>query len=60
VEAEANCPYCGELVTLWIDEGGGASQAYVEDCSVCCRPWSVVASLDEDGGAIVELARLDD
>lgn len=35
------CPYCGEPVELTIDEGGGDSQSYVEDCPVCCRPWQV-------------------
>ena len=60
MEAEATCPYCGEIVSIWVDEGGGGSQSYVEDCSVCCRPWTVSATLDEDGQPFVELSRLDD
>jgi len=36
-----NCPYCGEPVELYVDEGGGRHQVYVEDCPVCCRPWQV-------------------
>jgi len=45
-----SCPYCGEAVELGIDEGGGISQAYVEDCPVCCRPWHVEVTLDPDEG----------
>jgi hypothetical protein len=59
MEADSICPYCGEPVSLWVDEGGGASQSYVEDCSVCCRPWSVTATIDEDGELFVALDRLD-
>ena len=32
-----DCPYCGESIQLIVDSSAGA-QAYVEDCSVCCRP----------------------
>jgi hypothetical protein len=39
--APATCPYCGESVEIVIDEAGGSPQRYVEDCPVCCRPWSV-------------------
>ncbi len=35
------CPYCGEMVTIELDVGGGARQQYVQDCEVCCRPWQV-------------------
>ena len=37
---QVQCPYCGELISLWLDSSGG-DQAYVEDCSVCCRPIEV-------------------
>ena len=43
------CPYCGEVVELQIDDDGGARQEYVEDCPVCCRPWQVEASIETDG-----------
>ena len=33
------CPYCGEPNEVALDAGGGATQVYVEDCQVCCRPW---------------------
>jgi hypothetical protein len=47
-------------VTVWVDRGGAQHQRYVEDCSVCCRPWQVEASIDDDGEAFVTLVRLDD
>ena len=40
-EAEVHCPYCGEIVEIGLDPGGGMVQEYVEDCQVCCRPWRV-------------------
>jgi len=39
--AEVVCPYCGEPREILIDPGGGTDQAYVQDCEVCCRPWTV-------------------
>ena len=50
---EVSCPCCGEVVTLGVDPAGGAVQAYVEDCQVCCRPWQVRLSYDEHGAAHV-------
>jgi hypothetical protein len=42
------CPHCGELIDTFPDPGGGEHQEYIEDCSVCCRPMLVVATLDEE------------
>ncbi|HEU0012432.1 MAG TPA: CPXCG motif-containing cysteine-rich protein [Longimicrobium sp.] len=53
--AESQCPYCGETVVLGLDPGGGAHQEYVEDCPVCCNPWSVRLEYDADGTAWVTL-----
>lgn len=60
MESECACPYCGELIGLWVDEDGGSSQAYVEDCSVCCRPMQVHVHMDEDGQIAASVSRLDD
>jgi hypothetical protein len=60
MEAESQCPYCGEPVEIWIDAGGGGKQHYVEDCAVCCRPINVHVYADEDGEASVSLGRDDD
>jgi hypothetical protein len=54
------CPYCGEENEIEIDPSAGRSQAYVEDCQVCCRPWQVQVRLDEDGEAEVSLYTEDD
>ncbi len=59
VNAEANCPYCGEPVDVPVDPGGGPAQEYVEDCPVCCRPWRVTVRYDAEGKAIVRLAAED-
>lgn len=32
------CPVCGSEVDTVADPSQGASQRYVEDCQVCCRP----------------------
>jgi hypothetical protein len=42
-----------------IDPGGGAEQEYVEDCEVCCQPWTVTVHYRGDGTAEVAVAPLD-
>jgi hypothetical protein len=56
----ASCPYCGESVEVLVDPGGGPVQVYVEDCEVCCHPWSVRVEFDPEGHASISLATLDD
>ncbi|MFT6551857.1 MAG: hypothetical protein ACJA1I_001904 [Zhongshania marina] len=41
------CPYCGESIELLIDASGG-DEEYIEDCEVCCRPISIVLSVDDE------------
>lgn len=60
LESQAMCPYCGEVVELTLDPGSGAQQEYIEDCSVCCRPWRVTVNYQEDGSAYVHLDANDD
>ncbi len=50
--ADVHCPACGEPLQLAIDPSAG-SQAYVEDCQVCCRPMLVRVAMDQDGLADV-------
>jgi len=52
-EGEVTCPYCGEVVVIALDAGGGATQDYVEDCQVCCRPWQVHVSFGPGGSVEV-------
>ena len=39
-EMLVHCPFCGEPITLVVDPTAG-SQAYIEDCQVCCQPMQV-------------------
>lgn len=58
--AEVECPFCGEPEELYVDEGGGRRQTYVEDCPVCCRPRVVhVEPGDEPDAVHVWLERCD-
>lgn len=52
------CPYCGEQFDTEVDCSAG-SQAYYEDCFVCCRPILLVAIVEEGTLASVD-ARRDD
>lgn len=47
---DAQCPYCGEVISLILDASAGA-QRYIEDCQVCCRPMTVVLDVDPDGSS---------
>lgn len=42
-----SCPWCGEAFEVWIDQGAGEHQRYVEDCAVCCHPCVVTVSPGE-------------
>lgn len=48
------CPYCFELVTIWLDPSDLGE--LVIDCEVCCRPWLLVVSL-EGGELVVSVER---
>ena len=49
------CPYCFEQVELYIDPDTQGSM--VQDCDVCCRPWQVYVSRDEDGNLMASVDR---
>lgn len=59
-ESTVTCPYCGEENVIFVDPGSGEDQQYVEDCQVCCQPWSVFVSFDGDGHATVDVTPLDE
>lgn len=54
------CPYCNESVEITLDPSGGSTQEYVEDCEVCCQPWTVAVQYREDGTAEVRVDPLDE
>lgn len=57
-EAQANCPYCGEEITLLVD-CSVEEQVYTEDCSVCCKPMLVHVEAVEGELTVLELGRED-
>lgn len=59
MNVESQCPYCGEPLELTVDEYGGRSQSYIEDCAVCCRPIEVRVSITK-GEVDVALRRQGD
>jgi len=59
-EATVTCPHCGESVEITLDPSGGDQQEYIEDCEICCNPWSVTVHYDVEGKAEVEVSGLDE
>ena len=51
-EQSIGCPYCGETITILVDDSL-PEQQYVEDCQVCCRPIVLKVSVDAGGDAVV-------
>lgn len=53
--AAVTCPYCFEELELHVDPDVEGS--YVQDCEVCCNPWQITVSRDEDGRLSVDVGR---
>ncbi len=53
------CPYCGEVISVFVDPSGGA-QSYIEDCRVCCRPIVIHLQVDDEGDVSVVAASEND
>ncbi len=53
-EKRIGCPYCGETITIIIDDSV-PEQTYIEDCEVCCRPIVMHATVDNDGDVMVDV-----
>ena len=51
-EQAISCPYCGENISILIDDSV-AEQSYVEDCQVCCRPIVLDVAVSHDGGVTI-------
>jgi hypothetical protein len=46
-EATYICDSCGEEVVIPVDVSQGQSQAYVEDCPICCHPNVIHVEIDD-------------
>lgn len=53
-EKRIGCPYCGETITIIVDESV-PEQTYIEDCEVCCRPIVMHVLVDNDGDVMVDV-----
>jgi hypothetical protein len=60
MEISVECPYCGEPLELSVDESGGETQKYVEDCAVCCKPMEVFVTVEGEDDCSVSVRTLDD
>jgi hypothetical protein len=52
-EASYVCDACGEEIVIPLDLTEGTSQAYVEDCPVCCRANTIHVQFNDEGMAQV-------
>jgi hypothetical protein len=50
------CPYCGEEGEISVEPDVG--DCFVQDCEVCCNPWTVRVVVEDDERR-VELSRAD-
>ena len=45
---EVQCPYCGENIEVDV-EPMAEDQAFIEDCTVCCRPIQYRVTPSDEG-----------
>ena len=50
------CPFCGEEIEIYVEPDVRGS--YVQDCEVCCNPWTVRVTREDDE-VYVEVGRAD-
>jgi hypothetical protein len=43
---DVTCPYCGEAVEIYLEPD--LEGTLVQDCEICCNPWLVTITRDED------------
>ena len=51
-----DCPYCGETVEIYVE--ADVRGTLVQDCEVCCNPWTLRVTRDGDE-RLVTVARAD-
>ena len=51
MDETVECPFCGEPgeVAADFDPESPGEQVFVQDCAVCCRPWTVTVHVGHDG-----------
>jgi hypothetical protein len=54
--AEISCPYCASSFWMAVDSGGAATQRFISDCEICCRPIVFHARRMDDGAIQVDAA----
>ena len=56
---EIECPFCGEPGEIAADYDPDAvgDQVFVQDCAVCCRPWTVTVHVGADGDVSFDVQR---
>jgi hypothetical protein len=54
-ETYVTCPYCHESQLLVIDPETAGE--LVQDCDVCCRPWLMHVTRDDDGELSIRVER---
>jgi hypothetical protein len=50
------CPYCSEEIEIYVEPD--VRGTYVQDCEVCCNPWTVRVTRDGED-LYVEVGRAD-
>lgn len=58
-EFDLSCPYCGEKISILVDESS-EPQSYYEDCSICCAPILFIITEDESGDISIDAKRDDE
>ena len=56
---EVECPFCGEPGEIAGDYDPDAvgDQVFVQDCAVCCHPWTVTVHVGADGEVTFDVQR---
>ncbi len=47
IEKKFKCPYCLQKISMILDLSIGDTQAYIEDCEVCCQPIQITFTASE-------------
>ena len=59
MDTAVECPFCGEPgeIEEEIDSSEPGDQVFIQDCAVCCNPWTVSVRVDADGQVNVSVER---